>query len=122
MSALVALIGVLFLGVGLAVLASPAVLRGLLHRFLEARWLYWVSGLRVLVGGVLVIAAPATRLPAFVRGLGVVFIVAGVSIPLLGEARVDQMAQWWVRQSDGVLRAWGALAAVLGAVVAWAGL
>jgi hypothetical protein len=75
----------------------------------------------VLVGGILVVAAPATRLPAFVRGLGVLLIAAGVSIPLLGEARVDRMAAWWLRQTDGMLRAWGALAAILGAVVAWSG-
>ncbi|MBS1214963.1 MAG: hypothetical protein H6R26_3580 [Proteobacteria bacterium] len=121
MSSLVVLIGVLLLGIGLGVMLSPAVLRSLLHQFLEFRWVHWISGLRVLVGGILVVAAPATRLPAFVRGLGVLLIAAGVSIPLLGEARVDRMAAWWLRQTDGMLRAWGALAAILGAVVAWSG-
>ena len=122
MSSLVVPIGVLLLGVGLAVMLSPVALRGLLHQFLEFRWVYWVSGLRVLVGGILVATAPATRLPTFVRGLGVVLIAAGASIPLLGEAHVDRMAAWWLRQTDGMLRAWGTLAAILGAVIAWAGL
>ena len=70
----------------------------------------------------MVIAAPATRIPGFVLGFGVLLIAAGVSIPLLGEERVDQMAEWWLRQSDPTLRVWGMLAAVLGVVVAWAGI
>jgi len=63
MSSLVALIGILILGIGLAVLVSPALLRDLLHRFLEFRWVYWVSGARVVVGVVLIIAAPAIAFP-----------------------------------------------------------
>lgn len=122
MSSLVVLIGLLILGIGLAVSLAPAVLRGLLHQFLEFRWVYWVSGLRVLVGGILVAAAPATRLPGLVLGLGALLIAAGVSIPLLGEGRVNQMAEWWIRQSDQMLRTWGALAVVLGASLAWTGL
>jgi hypothetical protein len=119
---LVALIGFLILAIGFSVIASPAILRGILHRFLESRWLYWVSGLRVLVGGILVIAASATRMPGFVRAFGVLLIAAGVSIPLLGEQRVDRMAEWWLRQSDGMLRGWGLLAAILGTLVLWAAL
>jgi hypothetical protein len=122
MSSLVALIGFLILVLGLAVAVLPAALREILHRFLESRWLYWVSGVRVLVGAILVIAASSTAFPGFVRALGVIFIVAGVSIPLLGEERVDRIAEWWLRQSDWMLRAWGVLASVLGALVAWAGL
>lgn len=122
MSSLVVLIGFLILGIGLAVGLSPGVLRGLLHQFLEFRWVYWVSGVRVLAGGILIVAAPATRLPGFVQGLGALLIAAGVSIPLLGEERVNQMAAWWLRQSDQMLRTWGALAVVLGASLAWTGL
>lgn len=122
MSSLAAAIGLLVLGIGLAVIASPGVLRGILRRFLESRWLYWVSGLRVLVGGILIIAAPATRMPGFVGAFGVLLVAAGVSIPLLGEARVDRMAQWWSRQPDWTLRAWGALAAFVGGALLWTGL
>lgn len=122
MSSLVVLIGLLILGIGLAVSLSPGVLRTLLHQLLEFRWVYWVSGVRVLVGGLLIAAAPATRVPGFVLGLGALLIAAGVSIPLLGEGRVNQMAEWWLRQSDQTLRTWGALAVALGAGLAWTGL
>lgn len=108
------------LGIGLAVLVSPAVLRDLLHRFLEYRWVYWVSGLRVLAGAALIIAAPATRLPDFILLFGVLLLAAGTSLPFLGKARVDRMAEWWLRLPNGLLRVWGALATALGGVVAWA--
>jgi hypothetical protein len=104
------------------VIVSPAVLRDLLHRFLEYRWAYWVSGLRVLAGAVLVIAAPTTKPPDVILLLGVLLLAAGTSIPFLGKARVDRMAEWRLRQPNGLLRGWGTLAASLGAVVAWAGL
>ena len=122
MLSLVVLIGFLMLVIGVAVVVSPAVLRGMLHQFLEARWVYWVSGARVLLGSILVVAASSTGFPGFVRALGVILIAAGVTIPLLGEELVNGIAEWWLRQSDGMLRGWGTLAAVLGAVVGWAGL
>ncbi|MGA7979697.1 MAG: hypothetical protein WCA32_05655 [Chromatiaceae bacterium] len=122
MSSLVVLIGILILGVGLSVAALPGTLRTILRPFLEPRWLYWVSGLRVLVGGVLVIAAPVTRLPGFVLGLGVLLVLAGGSIPLLGEARVHRMVEWWRRQPDWMLRAWGTVGVLIGAILASAGL
>jgi hypothetical protein len=119
-SPLVAVVGLLMLGIGLAVLVSPAVLRDLLHRFLEYRWVYWVSGLRVLAGAVLVIAAPTTKLPDFILLLGVLLLAAGTSLPFLGKERVDRMAEWWLRLPNGLLRLWGTLATALGGVVAWA--
>jgi hypothetical protein len=120
MASLVALVGFLILPPGAAVMVSPAVLRSLVHQFLEFRWIYVISGLRILAGGLLVVAASATRLPGLVRGLGMLLIIVGVSVPLLGEARVDRMAVWWLRQSDERLRGWGALTTILGAVLMWA--
>ena len=107
MSNLVALIGFLILGVGIAVVISPAILRKLIHQAIEYRWIYWVSGLRVLMGGILVVAASNTRMPGFITGLGVLLVAAGVSLPLLGEERVDWMASWWLRQSDMIVGVWG---------------
>jgi hypothetical protein len=121
MSSLVVLIGSLLLGLGLAVSMTPTVLRRFLQPLLESRWLYWVSGLRVLLGGVLIAAAPATRLPGFVLGLGVLLMLAGASVPFLGEARIRAMADWWGAQSDSALRTWGALAGLVGAVLIWTG-
>ena len=117
MSALVALIGSFILCVGIAVALSPATLRKLIHQAIEYRWLYWVSGLRVLMGGILVVAATETRMPGFITGLGVFLVAAGIALPLLGEERVDRMAAWWLRQSNGMVRTGGSLIAVLGAVV-----
>jgi hypothetical protein len=121
MSSLVVLIGSLLFGLGLAVSAAPAVLRRLLQPFLDPRWRYWVSGLRVLLGGVLVAAAPATRLPGFVLGFGALLMLAGASVPFLGDTRVRAMADWWGAQSDSALRTWGALAGLAGVILIWTG-
>ena len=120
MSSLVALIGFLIHGVGIAVILSPPSLRKVIHQAIEYRWLNCLSGLRLLVGGVLVIAASATRMPGFITGLGVLLIAAGITLPLLGEERVDRMASWWFHQSDMMVGVWGTVVAILGAVVIWA--
>jgi len=44
------------LALGLAVVASPAVLHRLFHQVFEYRRIYLVSGLRILAGGLLVVA------------------------------------------------------------------
>jgi ABC-type xylose transport system permease subunit len=59
-------------------------------------------------------------MPGFITGLGVLLIAAGITLPLLGEERVDRMASWWFRQSDMMVGVWGTVVAILGAVVIWA--
>jgi len=115
------LIGLVFLLLGLAVLARPERLRNWLHRFLQASWLPMLSLLRILVGGVLIIWSGETNAPALMMALGLLLLLAGVLLPLLGEARVEAMAQWWLRRDDRWMRGWGAAVALIGAVIAWAG-
>ncbi len=122
MSVLVLLIGFLVLCIGIIALLSPTSVRPLVIRAIEERWLYWISGIRVLIGGVLVLASSATRMPGFILAIGVLFIVAGVSAPLIGEERVARLADWWCRQSNMVISVWGAVTAALGAVIMLASL
>jgi ABC-type transport system involved in multi-copper enzyme maturation permease subunit len=115
------LIGLIFLLLGLAVVAQPGRLRHWLHRFLRANWLPMLSLLRILVGGVLIIWSGETNAPALMMALGLLLLFAGVILPLLGESRVEAMAQWWLRRDDRWMRGWGVAVALIGAAIAWAG-
>jgi hypothetical protein len=122
MLTIVLIIGLIILGLGVAVLVSPSTLRKLLHHFLKREWLIPVTFLRVIVGIILLIAAPVTRWPIFIYIVGIVFILAGVSIPLIGKEKIESLANWWLEQSDMVLRVWGGIAAVLGLAMMWVGI
>jgi hypothetical protein len=122
MTALVVLVGLVIAGIATAFLAEPGRLRALLRVLLHKRWLQALTALRILLGMLFVIAARDTRLPLLVLTVGILFIVAGVAIPLLGEERVQGFAGWWRARSDTTLRLWAALAALLGCLLVWAGL
>ena len=121
MSFLVVLIGLLIFGIGVGILFSPATLRQILHNFLLKKWLVPATLLRVIMGIIFLIAAPSTRSPIFMYILGIVFILAGVSIPLLGTEKIERLANWWMERSDTILRVWAAIATVLGIAILWAG-
>jgi uncharacterized membrane protein len=115
------LIGLVFVLLGLAVLARPQRLRDWLHRFLRASWLPMLSLLRIVIGGVLVIWSGETQAPEPVMALGLLVVIAGVLLPVLGEARVEAMAQWWLKRSDRWMQGWGVAVILIGGFLAWAG-
>jgi len=122
MSIVVAIIGLLIFLIGVAILISPATLRRLIHHFLKKEWLYGVTALRIIFGILFIIAAPDTRAPTFILVLGIIFILAGVAIPLTGTERIHRMAKWWLERSDTTLRLWAIVSVILGAVILWCGL
>jgi hypothetical protein len=122
MSAVVVIVGLLILGIGIVILISPVKLKRILHIFLQRQWWYFVTVIRILMGILFVMAASETRAPSFVGAVGIMFILAGVAIPLVGFARIERLAHWWLQRSAGILRLWALVAAAFGAVVLWCGL
>ena len=122
MSFLAALIGLLIFPLGVAIVLSPTTLRTAAHYTIQQGWLYWATSFRVLLGGILFTAAVHTRMPGFIKGLGVFLIATGITISILGEKRVESIAGWWSYQPNVVLGVWGAAVTVVGALVIWASL
>ncbi|ADE15088.1 conserved hypothetical protein [Nitrosococcus halophilus Nc 4] len=116
---IVLLIGILITGMGVAVLISPARLRWLLDWFLERKNFYWVAAIRIITGGVFILAAPETRMPTLILTLGVLFIAAGITILFLGKERIDRLAAWWLTQSNSILRLWALAAMAFGGLIIW---
>jgi hypothetical protein len=56
--------------------------------------LYGIAALRIAIGLVFVLAAPASRAPRTVRVLGLAVIVAGVMTPWFGVARSRAVLNW----------------------------
>lgn len=116
---LVALVGLSMVVLGIGILLHPERLRRALYWFLDPRNIYPVAAIRIGSGILFLMASPYTFLPTLIAGLGMVFIAAGITVPLLGRARLERVEQWWLTVSDRVLRLWGLAAAVVGALVVW---
>ena len=122
MSNLVLAIGLIIIVIGLAVLVKPARLKDRLYILLEKDWFRMVAVLRVTLGVLFLFAAGGTRSPIFVSVMGILFISAGVLIPILGPTRLRSLAHWWLKRRDLVLRLWALVALALGVVLVWVAL
>jgi len=60
------------------------------------------------------------RLPTFVLGFGVLVLIAGIAIPFLGFERIQRLVNFWLRQSNTVLRLWSLGVLGLGGALVWA--
>lgn len=119
MSILLLVLGGVLLALGLAALVEPRFLRAALERFLARDALYVASGVRVLAGLVLIVGAHTTRAPIFVALFGLGLASAGMTIPLMGEERIERFSVWWLTRSNASLRLWGLVTGALGAGVIW---
>ncbi len=119
MGIVVLIIGVIVSGIGLAVLVKPAKLKDLLYFLVEKDRFYVVAALRVVIGVLFLFAAGSTRSPIFVSVMGILFVLAGVLIPILGPARLRSLVSWWMKRGNWVLRAWALVAFAFGVILIW---
>jgi hypothetical protein len=74
---------------------------------------YAIAALRIAIGLVFVLAAPASRAPRALRVLGLIVIIAGLSTPWFGVARARAVVNWLVNAEPWLMR----LDAVLGMAI-----
>jgi hypothetical protein len=101
-------------------LASPERFTGVVRRFQTLTGLYVAVAFRLVLGVALFVSAPDSRNPDLLRILGVLFFMGGLVLPLIGPARFRWILEFFVELGPGVTRAWGALALVLGLLLAYA--
>ena len=123
MAALVAVLGALIAAIGATGVVSPASLL----RFVKSVWrqpmgLYLAVGIRLVLGVILILAAPSCRFPEAVRIIGVVSIVAAVLIPFIGFERISSLIRWGESRSLTALRVWCLVAIAFGVFLVYAGI
>lgn len=112
-------IGLLVVVQGLVGLAAPEFFFNLIRGIQTPPILYAAAVVRIGIGSVLVLAAPASRAPLALRLLGVLIVIGGVLTPFVGARLADVILGWW-SQGPNVIRMWAAGALVLGAFVVYA--
>ena len=93
------------------------VVRGVMN---HSAGLYFAVGVRLALGIVLVLAAPASRFPLALQILGVITIIAALSIPFIGRARLMQLVEWFLGMPAAAVRGILVLGFAFGAFLIYA--
>ncbi len=75
-----------------------------LYFFFDERTMNVVIVIRMLMGFIIIGAAPFTGFPNMMLFLGIAIIFFGMTVPFASETTLDQMAEWWLLQSNWMLR------------------
>lgn len=120
MQLVAALIGLLILAQGVLGLSSPSTFVHVVSTFQVPPVLYFAAVVRVAVGVVLFVAAPASRFPLAFRALGMLIAAGGALTPFVGVAFAEVVLRWWSEGGAPVVRAWATFSLALGAFVFYA--
>jgi len=121
LTAAIAAFGLLVLALGAIGAARPATLLGWVQRAWRSRaGLSLAAGFRAALGVLLLAAASETRFPRLIGGLGVLSLLAAVSIPFLGYERLRKLVEWWLTRSEGFVRGWSLVTCAFGAFLVYA--
>ncbi len=122
MATLVAVFGGLLTLVGATgVVKPPTLMRRVTSLWQTGRGIHVAVGVRLIMGVVLIAAAPSCHFPEAVRILGIIALVAAVLIPFIGSKRLGAFIHWWVSSPPGLVRVSGLVATAFGAFLIYAG-
>jgi hypothetical protein len=119
MKTLAFIIALLIIAMGLTGLVCPDCLVRIGYYSFTPVGLYVVAGLRVAIGVVLFLAAPATRAPKTLRILGVLVCVGGVVTAFLTAERAHAILDWWSANGTTFVRFGAGIALILGGFIAF---
>ena len=120
MKSLVFAVGALLVAAGLTLMLFPAVAAWLAQHPLTLLQLYTSAVIRIAIGVLFLSVARTGRVPWVLPVLGAIAIIAGAATVLIGVDRARAIADWTSHQGGTVVRLFGLLPLVLGALVVYA--
>jgi len=90
--------------ISLLLLFFTSPMKHVLYFFFDARWINAVIIIRMLMGFIIIAAAPFTGFPNMMLFLGIAIIFLAMTLPFFSEESLAQMAEWWLAQSNWMLR------------------
>lgn len=79
-------------------------MKRLLYFFFDDRWINAVIIIRMLMGFIIIAAAPFTGFPNMMLFLGIAIIFLAMTMPFFSDDSIAEMGQWWLMQSNWMLR------------------
>ena len=114
------LIGVLLVVQGILGLAAPGRVRENYPFHSNASPDVLAAVLRVVIGVVLVRAAPGSRAPRFLRVFGFIIIIGGLLTPFIGVWAAQHILGWWSAGGPAVVRVFAGVSLALGLLIVYA--
>jgi hypothetical protein len=112
-------IALLIVTIGLTGMVCPDCLVRIGYYSLTPVGLYVVAGLRVAIGLVFFLAAPASRAPRTLRILGVLVCIGGVVTAFLTAERAHAILDWWSAYGVTFVRFAAGVVLVIGSFIAY---
>ena len=97
-------IGALIMLGGAIGLAAPDLRLSVERSLMTPAGLYAVAAVRIALGLIFVLAAPASRTPRMLRVLGLIVIIAGLATPWFGVARARAVLNWLANAGPLLIR------------------
>ena len=116
----IALFGIIVAGVCAYGASVPETLAGAVKTTVQQRWgIYLAAGGRIVLGIILITIADVTRAPGVFQAFGWFVILAGVLIPVIGQARIEGLANWFLDKGPRFMRIWLAFGVAFGLLIAY---
>lgn len=122
MSYVVAAVATVLLAIGALGVVAPGPLVSIVSAWPPDTLLAVGVAARLALGVIFLLGASQCRIPAVIYGIGILALAGALLLVLLGEPRVDALVRWWAQLPTLAIRAWCALAALVGALVLYAAL
>jgi hypothetical protein len=116
----VGLFGLVVGALGILGLLAPERLMARVRRVATPGGIWFVAGIRLLFGALLLLAADASRAPLYLTLLGGLSLISGVLTPILGPRRAAVMIDWFEARPAGFVRAWCGFVIAFGLSLVWA--
>ena len=114
------LIGIVLVMTGGATLVKPAFLKKLIANAQKGKLVYWITALKLLFGGILILASAQSRLPDVIKTLGIITVIGCIVGFALGEKRLKAWCGWWEKRPSSVYRLWALAVVALGVLLVYA--
>jgi len=103
---------------GVAAVVAPDMILSLRSLAATQGALLVFGALRVAIGVVLIMAAPASRAPRTLQAAGALLMLVGMVTPLFGVERTRAVLAWEAAQGPSLMRFGGAIAVAIGGLLA----
>lgn len=110
-------IGIFYIVIGaLAVFATSVIRKKFFNKLWNISDMKKLSPIPILVGILLLLAAPSNRYGFFVAILGILGIAKGVMI-IIATEKMEKMKEWWVKADNNVYKIMGITIIILGSAI-----
>ena len=117
---LVRLVGLLILGLGVYFVINPEKMKAYFNFWKKDKRIYWIGGLRILIGILFIKASSFCKWDIFIMILGILVLIKGIMIFVLGKDRVIKIVEKWVTKPEDAIRRLAVIAVTLGVLILFA--